>query len=200
MSAKERIESALAAIARLTGESGIAWVVGGSAGLMLRELPLSSDPGDLDIYVDESQMEPFCRLLMQYATDEPHVSETSMYRSVLCHLRMEGIEVEIVGGFVVNAIESRYEIEVQDALVPLSDASVWLAPGGVTLVPLAHELLFNVLRGRADRCRLIAGAVAADLGRHGKALGVLESRNTLSDEVRAETARWIAECGSGALT
>jgi hypothetical protein len=50
-------------------------------------------------------------------------------------------------------------------------------------VPLAHELLFNVLRVREDRVRLIADAMSGGGGEHDAALAMLVACNDITSEI-----------------
>ncbi|MUT65494.1 hypothetical protein [Paenibacillus sp. NEAU-GSW1] len=186
MSVRGQIEAALALIAERAKDSGVAWIVGGSAGLMLRGLPLASEPRDLDLYIDDAEFDRLHLLLRPYAVAEPVLSETSMYRSQLCQYEIEGIEVELVGGFVVKAQESVYVTEVAELLLPLS-LPVATRHGHIAHVaPLAHELWFNVLRERSDRCELIIEAFAREAAEHLGALEQLEARNALSPALKRQ--------------
>lgn len=191
MSVRGQIEAALALIAERAKNSGLAWVVGGSAGLMLGGLPLASEPRDLDLYIDDAEFDRLYLLLQSYAIDEPVLSETGMYRSQLCHFVIEGIEVELVGGFVVRAQESVYATEVAELLKPLSMPVKLRSGQNVYVVPLAHELWFNVLRDRSDRYELIIEAFANSLSEHWGALEQLERRNTLAPALKRKLHDWL---------
>ncbi|WP_338551740.1 hypothetical protein [Paenibacillus sp. KS-LC4] len=203
MSIRGRIEQALASIAQLTAGSGAPWVVGGSAGLMLRGAALTSEPRDLDLYTDEADVDCLHALLQPFATDIPVLDETGIYRSRLSHYLIDGVTVELVGGFVVRAHDSCYETQVRSLLLPYAEQMT--VRGGsalaatVTVVPLAHELWFNVLRDRRDRYELIIEAYCEDEVRHSPALEQLESRNQLSAALKAQVRRWIAEQRVGQL-
>ncbi|EXX91366.1 hypothetical protein BG52_10665, partial [Paenibacillus darwinianus] len=184
MTESDAIERALGEIARRLTDSGASWVVGGSAGLMLRGIALPRPPRDLDIYADVGDCGLIHERLAAYATDKPVRSVTAIYESLLSHYEIAGVAVELVGGFVVSANEGRYEVKVPDGL--LKDAE-WLKLGGteaapvrVPLVPLAHELWFNRLRGRADRFELVAAVMAEQPDRHEPALRRLEAANRLT--------------------
>ncbi|WP_341278176.1 hypothetical protein [Paenibacillus sp. FSL H8-0537] len=203
MSIRRRIEQALASIAQLTAGSGTPWVVGGSAGLMLRGAALTSEPRDLDLYTDEADVDRLHALLQPFSTDIPVLDESGIYRSRLSHYLIDGVTVELVGGFVVRAHDSCYETQVRSLLLPYAE-QITVGKGSalaatVAVVPLAHELWFNVLRDRRDRYELIIEAYCEDEARHSAALEQLESRNQLSTALKAEVRRWIAEQRVGQL-
>jgi len=172
------IYSALAALAKLLQNTPAKWIVGGSAGLLLRGLPLSAMPRDIDIYCDEADMDYIYSALKQYAVDYPHYSETNMYRSTLVHFEIEDMPIELVGGFQVHTSSSSYEVRVSELLIPYGE-SVSVAGCNCTLmvVPLAHELWFNQLRGREDRVELIAKAFVQTRSIHVPALQAIEKSN-----------------------
>ncbi|MFF2090124.1 hypothetical protein [Paenibacillus sp. NPDC058174] len=197
MSVRGRLESALASVAQLG--SGIDWVVGGSTGLMLRGLPLASEPNDLDLYIDEADFDRLYNLLRPYAIDKPVLSETDIYRSTLCHFELEGVSVELVGGFIVSAHGCRYETKVAELLKPLAERVIVDGNYFVHTVPLAHELWFNVLRNRPDRYQLIMDAFVQDEAKHGEALKQLESHHTFTPEMVRKVHQMIAEKRTGVL-
>jgi exo-beta-1,3-glucanase (GH17 family) len=132
------------------------------------------------LYADEPDAALLHAALGAYAVDEPHESINEIYRSVLSHYRIENVNVELVGGFVVNSGRDRYVVEVANVLEPCKSV---ISAGGtaVGVVPLAHELWFNRLRGRNDRVDLIAKAVRCEPERHWEAFRLIEKRNALSD-------------------
>ncbi|MFS0722661.1 hypothetical protein [Paenibacillus sp. 1P07SE] len=200
MSAASHMTESLAVIARLTEAAHTAWVVGGSAGLMLRGLPLPQPPGDLDLYADEPDAEKLHQLLSAYAVDQPQRSRSGLYDSVLSHYRIGETQVELVGGFTITDPKGSYRTEVREVL--LADAYCTKAAGiQVALVPLVHELLFNALRGRADRTSLIARALEEEPGSDGhiRLLRKIASRNRLSPELTRQMNAWVSRSREGDL-
>ena len=193
MDDKSRIERALGRIAGRLDGAGIAWVVGGSAGLMLRGLELPSPPRDLDLYADPADARAMHEALGEWAIDRPVRSVTERYESILSHYRIDDVQVELVGGFVVSDRGCRYEARVRDVLLPESEFCA-LEPGGtgVAIVPLAHELWFNWLRGRRDRMELIACAIAADPERHLRAFRALTAAGRFTPEAVADVESLLA--------
>jgi hypothetical protein len=180
MNMTDPIYRALAVIAKTADATGAVWLVGGSAGLLLRGMELTDPPRDLDLYADERDARILHEALLEYAADDQRLNVSGVYRSVLSHYRIEGVSVELVGGFVITSGLSQYKVEVADVL---AQHSLSLTIGGcrVGVVPLAHELWFNVLRNRDDRVSLIAAEVRAEPEPHREALRAIESRNRLSE-------------------
>ncbi|SDW30933.1 hypothetical protein [Paenibacillus sp. CF384] len=174
---------ALEVIAKETAPTGAKWLIGGSAGLLLRGLALSDPPRDLDLYADDAAAAALHKALLPYAVDEQHESVSPIYRSVLSHYLIEGIQVELVGGFVVSAGEDRYAVEVEDVLAPLQ-TTITIGACKLGLVPLAHELWFNVLREREDRTRLIVAQMRQEPAIHMGAAGVIASGNQLTEKTK----------------
>ncbi|GMX65222.1 hypothetical protein Elgi_44920 [Paenibacillus elgii] len=167
-----------------TRGSDSTWLVGGSTGLLLQGVQLAAQPRDLDLYADQRAAEDLHMALRRYATDEQTESETPIYRSMLSHYEMNGVKVELVGAFEVRAMDSEYRVEAEylartHALaVPYSEGKT------VRLMPLAHELVFNVLRDRPDRYEAIARVCQArEPERHRLALDDLMARNRFSGEL-----------------
>lgn len=184
--------SALTCLADLLEGCEARWVVGGSTGLVLRGAKLDRSPRDLDIYADLASIPAIHERLAAYALDGPEPNETARYRSVLSHYRMEETLVELVGNFQVSAPGSNYVTEVDRFLFPEGDSASITARGQtVRLVPLGHELVFNLLRERMDRAIVAGALIAQNPSRHLPVLLALLERNTLSGEI-VEKARALA--------
>jgi hypothetical protein len=174
--------AALAKLAGLWSDCGSCWVLGGSAGLAVRGAPLDRPPRDLDIYADEEEVPALHACLAAYAVDKPEPSVTGRYRSILSHYRLEGTIVELVGGFRIEVPGSFYETEVRQILHPAGDT---FEVGGqaVRVVPPAHELLFNAMRERPDRCAAAGRLMQIDRARHKRVLNSLLGRNRISPDL-----------------
>ncbi|AJY77183.1 hypothetical protein [Paenibacillus beijingensis] len=196
MDVRQQISEALAAAAAAGRAWGAQWVVGGSSGLLLRGLKLPAAPRDLDLYADEEDARALHRGLERYAVDVPAWSETDMYRSLLSHYVIHGVEVELVGGFIVTAKGCRYRAEVREVLRPYGE-NVRLLGRDVTIAPLAHEFWFNLLRAREDRCTLIGPALGRE-AESGRVLAEIERRNRFSPEAVAEARKWLEGMKAGA--
>lgn len=201
MSENERIHKALAAVKKATESSQAQWIIGGSASLMLRGLELSNNPRDLDIYCDEENVEEIYDALEPFAQDQPTLSVTDMYRSTLSHFIIQGIQVELVGGFEVSAKGCKYETMVNKLLMPFSE-QVQLndANYSVAIVPLAHELWFNFLRDRMDRVDLIVQAIAKAPAQHEGAFLAIETNNAFTAEARRTLHQLLSYGKAGGLS
>ncbi|SEN24714.1 nucleotidyltransferase domain-containing protein [Paenibacillus sp. OV219] len=181
---------ALEKIAEAAEETEAKWQIGGSTGLLLRGMELEKLPRDLDLYADEADAAVLHQALLPYAIDEQQQSVSPIYRSVLSHYLIEGIQVELVGGFVVTAGEDCYKVEVRDTLAA-RQAFIQAGDYQLGIVPLGHELWFNMLRGREDRVALIASQIRREPDQHTEAVQYIASRNQLSSRMVANVQRLI---------
>lgn len=186
----EPLLQAIEVIARAVAPTGAQWLIGGSTGLLLRGLELTVPPRDLDLYADDEAAGIMHEALRAYAVDEPQLSVSPIYRSVLSHYNVSGVQVELVGGFVVSSGLNRYAVEVEDVLNPLR-TPVAAGPYTVGVAPLAHELWFNVLRARDDRVAPIAARMRKEHGLHTDALRLIASRNRLSAEMQQHVSQLL---------
>ena len=170
---------ALQRLCQMLSGTGNGWLVGGSCGLMLQRIPLEKPPRDLDIYVDGELVAPIAEALGQYALDEPHFSETGIYRSCLSHYNIEGIVIELVGDFQVRSQSSIYRVRVADVLLKHAPRAP-VDGTEIRLTPLAHELVFNLLRNRPDRYEPIAREMRRRLPSHLPVLRDIISGNQFS--------------------
>ncbi|UVI32380.1 hypothetical protein [Paenibacillus spongiae] len=194
----ESIRQALAVIADAASRTDAVWLVGGSAGLMLRGLKLDVPPRDLDLYADSRDAALLHEALRAYAIDEPKVSISTLYRSELSHYLIHGVQVELVGGFVVTAAAGKYVVEVREELQELQ-LTLACMERRIGIVPLAHELWFNVLRQRNDRIKLIADAVRAEPEAHMSAFRQIEARNAFTTDMVKLVHAWIGQSGTEEL-
>ncbi|WP_239614132.1 nucleotidyltransferase domain-containing protein [Cohnella mopanensis] len=180
--------SALARIAATLDNCDARWVVGGSTGLALRGARLDRAPRDLDIYVDNDDVMSIHKKLDAYAIDGPQENTTERYHSTLSHYSISDSMVELVGSFRVSALHSMYTTEVSDFLYPYSDR-VEVEGYEVPIVPLGHELIFNLLRERQDRAIVAGGLISHDPQRHLPLLQQLLGRNTITNAIAEEALR-----------
>jgi hypothetical protein len=179
---------ALEAIAGAVAPTGAKWLVGGSTGLLLRGIELPAPPRDLDIYADDEAAQAIHAALRPFAVDEQQLSVSPIYRSLLSHYDIEGVQVELVGGFVVASGAERYAVEVEDVLEPMR-TTIEVGAQTVGVVPLAHEFWFNVLRARRDRTELIGRRIREELALHLDALDLIVSRNRFSAALQDQASR-----------
>ncbi|XEC92759.1 hypothetical protein AB6A23_15295 [Paenibacillus tarimensis] len=183
MNTGTQLQAVLSYISERVRPAQAVWVVGGSVGLLLRGLALGKPPRDLDLYADKEDAAAIHHALIPYSVDDPSESRTSIYRSILSHYVIEGISVELVCGFEVTAFDSHYRTEVREVLYPMGQVA-GVPPNTYTIVPLAHELIFNAMRGREDRTRLIAEAILRNSPEHGEALERILRRNHVSETLK----------------
>jgi len=183
------LEPMLPAINKLVAELrsvDAKWLIGGSCGLVMHEVDTQRSPRDLDLYVDGGDVQAIHAALAGYAIDEPAYSETPIYASTLSHYEVMGATVELVGDFRVQALDSLYTIE---AAYFWAHHAIELPLKGlachVKMMPLAHELIFNLLRERPDRYEAIAQAMRQNPELHMPALHDLLQRNRMGSEFRS---------------
>lgn len=160
------------------------WLLGGSCGLLLQGVALDREPRDVDMYCDDADAPAIAATLSPYATDELQYNETPMYRSRLGHFDIAGIPIELVGGFRVEAGGSSYEVEI-GAFLEAAAVRIKVGEAELKLMPLAHELVFNLLRNRPDRYRAIADAMRSDQQpeQHWAIMRALTQRNRLMPSI-----------------
>jgi hypothetical protein len=157
----------------------ITWLAGGSCGLLLQKVAITHPPRDLDIYVDTEDANLVYKALRSYATDQVKLSQTGIYRSVLSHFQIGNVLIEVVGGFEVHVEHSHYEVEISGFLDGYG-ASYDIKGRQIGLMPLAHELVFNVLRQRPDRYLAIAEKMRKNPSYYLTPLNKIVERNTFS--------------------
>jgi hypothetical protein len=168
------------------------WLVGGSCGLLLQGVPLQATPRDLDLYTDSQEAALIHQALSDYSIDAQIEDESGIYKSVLSHYEVCGIRVELVGGFEVAALNSLYKVEAAflaksnlleiDLPVRDNEGSMAAVPvPALKLMPLEHELLFNLMRSRPDRYEAIAPVMRSRHVGLTKTMSELIQRNTLDE-------------------
>jgi len=141
------------------------WMLGGSCGLVLQGVPLGREPRDVDIYADEPDAKQLQEQWNPYATDAPEWNATSTYHSLLSHYQICGVPIELVGQFIVTTPQCQYNTIIRDAL--WNHRIIYNVDRfSIALMPLAHELVFNILRQREDRTASIAQVINAAPEQH----------------------------------
>ncbi|UHA72953.1 hypothetical protein [Paenibacillus sp. 481] len=164
----EKLEQAIEHLVR-SADNDARWMLGGSCGLALQDVCIGREPRDIDIYADQADAKLLHSNWLQWSVDEPKWDETERYLSLLSHYKWNEATIELVGDFVVHTSLCCYETSVRKSLW---QHSVEAQVGEVTirLMPLAHELVFNLLREREDRVQAIAGTMNLHQVRHVAAL------------------------------
>lgn len=157
------------------------WLLGGSCSLLLQGVKLDKSPRDIDIYTDTGGISELHKTLDIWAKDTPQLDEEGMYQSVLSHYEIEGYSVELVGGFTVTSHHSTYHVEVEHLLYDRGPENR-LQDVSFRLMPLSHELVFNVLRGREDRYVAIADVIRQQAEHHVELLKLIISHNVWSQD------------------
>ncbi|BBI33187.1 nucleotidyltransferase domain-containing protein [Cohnella abietis] len=183
-------DSALARLAARLENYEDRWVVGGSTGLALRGAVLEQAPRDLDIYADYNSVPVIHERLSDYAMDGPEDNKTERYHSILSHYRLASTVVELVGNFRITARQSLYVTEVNDILFPNSD-KVEVDGYLIPIVPLGHELIFNLLRERKDRAIVAGQLISRELDKHMPILQALIDRNVLASDIVYEAMQMV---------
>lgn len=175
------LENVLATAIHKLNQVNIPWLLGGSCSLLLQDVKLDKPPRDIDLYTDAEGVHPLHESLASAAVDAPRLDQEGMYSSILSHYAINEVPIELVGGFKVNSSGSSYMVEI-DSLLYRAAPENRIQDATVRLMPLSHELVFNVLRDRQDRYEAIAEAVRIDKDKHIPLLQQLLSRNRLSAE------------------
>ncbi|WP_262416598.1 hypothetical protein [Paenibacillus sp. CGMCC 1.18879] len=155
-----------------------AWMLGGSCSLLLQNVPLKAAPHDIDLYAEATAADKLHEALRTYAVGELSEDYSRGCYSLMGHYVIEGYPLELVCGFKVCSGHSIYLVETE---LLRNYAAIGSHPGmaGIRLMPLAHELIFNVLRERSDRYEAIAAVMKRNLPAHLPLVQLLIERNTL---------------------
>lgn len=186
-----------AILALKSTENNIAsWLLGGSCGLLLQGVSLEKEPQDIDIYADKRETVSLQQAWKEWSIDQPEWNETAMYRSLLSHYRLGTSVAELVGDFYVQTSWCSYTIRIKDGLD--KHAVDWMYAGQhLKLMPLAHELVFNILRARDDRIKPIARTMEQEPERHRKAIPFVLSNCEPQGELISKLKQLIPQCMRG---
>lgn len=156
------------------------WLLGGSCGLLLQGVELLTPPRDIDLYADADSIKILHQALEKWSVDEQTVNQCGIYSSILSHYQHNGAQIELVGGFKVTVAASHYEVKVETLLQQHATANE-LEGVQIRLMPLGHELIFNLLRNREDRYQAIAEIMRKKPEEHVSLMDELLSNNLLED-------------------
>ncbi|WP_282935640.1 hypothetical protein [Paenibacillus sp. RC67] len=170
------------------------WLVGGSCGLLMQGVPIAEAPKDLDLYADPAGAKEIHGILAEYAIDEQVEDRSPIYYSLLSHYSINGIKVELVGGFQVTMRDSIYKVNAallydRYAMKYSLNAGEGYAP--IKLMPLEHELIFNLLRERPDRYEAIAKVMLNRNGGTTHALKELILQNSIDEALTDQIHRLL---------
>jgi hypothetical protein len=161
------------------------WLLGGSCGLLLHGVQLSTLPRDIDIYCDPEDTWQLHQSLLRYAVSPPEEDFSGSCYSLRGLYFIGEAKVELVGGFRIGSGELQYSVDV-GTLQQHAPVCNHEGIGLVRLMPAVHELIFNLLRGRDERCRAIADLIKQDLPVHLPLLYQLIQENHLEEHLRAK--------------
>ncbi|MDN4078521.1 hypothetical protein QYF52_11295 [Paenibacillus polymyxa] len=159
----------------------VPWMLGGSCALLVQEVELDRLPRDIDIYADIHAAKLLHARSPGVSIDPQQVDRSGSYVSLLSHYELEGFPVELVGGFEVLCDGALYRLEVE-RLLWSAGIQLDLENTSLRLMPLSHELLFNLLRNRPDRYQAIADVMKRDPQQHIGILTQLLVRNIWNKE------------------
>ncbi|WP_440109857.1 hypothetical protein [Paenibacillus sp. QZ-Y1] len=184
------LHAALLETAKAWNTAPHTWLLGGSCGLLLQQVELQQAPRDIDIYADIAAAKELHKSAPGMVLDEPVVDKTGPYASLLSHYQVGNCALELVGGFEVWSRKSWYRIEIEHVLAQHA-AEAQIGPYTLRLMPLAHELLFNLLRGRSDRYEPIARQIRQNPQSHQPLMDLLGRQNVWTSRFRAEVEELV---------
>ena len=141
------------------------WLLGGSCGLLLHGVQLSAAPRDIDLYCDLEDTAQLHQALLRYTVCAPEEDYSGGCYSLRGLYFIGEAKVELVGGFRIGAGSGQYSVNLR-TLQPHAPKCACEGIGRVALMPLVHELIFNLLRGRDERCHAIAALIKRDAASH----------------------------------
>lgn len=180
MKDREELLSVLSTLCNKIRKTETIWAVGGSSGLLLHGVRLDKKPGDIDLYADTETANEIHQRLLNISIDQPVFSRTEIYESCLSHYYLDGQTIELVAGFKINSHGSIYSVNMDKELLPYTSMFAAAGSSRFLLMPLAHELVFNVLRDRPDRYERIAEAMAVSPDKHEECLRMIIEQHFFS--------------------
>lgn len=178
--------------------SNTEWMLGGSCSLLIQGVSLSNPPQDIDIYADSESATALHHVWKEAAVDLPEWNETPIYRSLLSHYTCCDCAVELVGQFRIQTSWCSYETVIQDVLWS-QRIEVQLDNRTISIMPLSHELIFNLLRDRLDRVEAIAAVIRRQPEAHKDAMHLLLRQCNPTHAMAVKVCEWIPEWDSELL-
>lgn len=174
------------------------WMLGGSCGLLLHGVPLRKAPGDIDIYCDLKDVTCLHEALSGYAVSEPEADYSGSCFSLRSCYDVEGIKAELVSGFRMKRASWQYTVDI-DRLVAYAPLREVPGIGLLRLMPLGHELIFNLMRGREERCSMISASMQSEMNHHMPLLESLMTANNMDLSFRLEMDELIGRTTSSQI-
>lgn len=176
------LDTALNVLGKAWNPEKYKWLLGGSCSLLLQGVELTDPPNDVDVYADFETAKQLHSEISSYSVDEQRLDRSGTYTSLLSHYEVGEASLELSGGFEICTSDSLYRTDIA-FLFPY--AQKYNIPGtqhSIYITPLSHELMFNILRERADRYHLIAKKMSEHIEAHTPLLIKLIRRNVWSAE------------------
>jgi hypothetical protein len=156
------------------------WLLGGSCSLILQGVELLCPPRDIDLYADADSVIPLHKAIAQWSVDEQTLNKGGLYSSILSHYELNEAQIELVGAFSIGSNTFEYRVQVEDSL-QLDASEIEVDGVLMSLTPLSHELIFNVLRERPDRYEAISNTMKVNQASHMPLMEKLIRNNKLED-------------------
>jgi hypothetical protein len=178
------VREALSLITRLSRPEGLKWLVGGSTATILHGVSLAAPPHDLDIDAPGDGALKLGELLSSFVVSPVQRSDTDLYNNLFGRFDVNGTKVEILGDFEIKARSWSHRLVITEDLYNRC-TEVTLQPGlTVRLVPLEHQLIVNLIRGRVDRVASISATLRGQGGPDQKYLQEIFERDRIPEQVR----------------
>lgn len=131
-------------------DAAVDWAITGSLGFALQGVPTAVH--DIDIQTDRDGVYEIERRLAQYSQQAAALRTSELLRSYFGALKIEGIQVEIMGAMQKRAKDGGWGQPVQ--IAPIRR---WVDYNGMHLpvLSLAHEYQAYLYLGRIEKARLL---------------------------------------------
>jgi len=170
------------------------WMLGGSCSLLLQGVNLDQTPRDIDIYADTEDAIELRECWKAAAVDDAVWDQTAMYHSLLSHYDCHHCSIELVGQFVVSTEWCCYATRIASVLWHYQ-VNGFIDGMQVPLLPLAHELAFNLLRAREDRVLAIAAVMNEHPEQHIAAMKAVLAQCEPSSAMRTKVIKVVPSFG-----
>ncbi|MNO43172.1 hypothetical protein D3C76_333880 [compost metagenome] len=142
-----------------------ACLLGGSCGLLLHGVGLNAAPQDIDLYADLEDAERLHDALGRYAVSGPQEDYSGGCFSLRSCYSFGHASIELICGFEIGHGSRKYSVDIE-RLLAYAPVQYFTGIGLLRLMPAAHELIFNMLRGKSERCECIAAYLRHNLSDH----------------------------------
>ncbi|WP_160033291.1 hypothetical protein [Paenibacillus sp. An7] len=174
------LDTALNVLGKTWNPKRYNWLLGGSCSLLLQGVELADPPNDIDVYADFETARPLHKEISSYSVDEQRLDRSGTYTSLLSHYQIGEASIELSGGFEICTSDSLYRTDIAFLIPYAKKFNIPGAQHSISMTPLSHELMFNILRERADRYELIAKKMKENIDVHIPLLKDLIRRNVWS--------------------